>query len=205
MKYVLLTLLLFANIFANDDYSFRVAFGKATESDFSEIFAGDIRQTYDNTDQKQDYNVIAIDAGYLYDEGIYSLPIDTYFKAGLAYYSQHVLKDTYEATLYFKLYYNIDFYDNRVRIALGEGLSYTHGYLEPEYDEAVRDKDDHSHLLNYLDFSLDIDLGKLIRQKTLYGTYIGWAIKHRSGVFGAVNSVKEGGANYNTLYIEKNF
>jgi len=37
------------------------------------------------------------------------------------------------------------------------------------------------------------------------GTYVGWAIKHRSGVFGLINNVKEGGANYNTIYIEKNF
>ena len=199
MKYLFLILLLVANISANDEYSLRVAYGKATASDFSEIFGGDIKKT------PLDYNVYALDAGYLYDEGMYGLPIDTHFKAGLAYYKQHVLDDTYEATLYFKLYYNIDFFSNRIRIALGEGLSYTDGYLEPEYNEAVEDEDNHSHLLNYLDFSIDFDFGKFIRQESLYGTYIGWAIKHRSGVFGAVNSVKEGGANYNTFYLEKNF
>ena len=205
MKIFILFLLLLTKLSAKDEYSFRAAYGKATASDFSEIFEGDIKKTTDYTDSPQNYNVIALDAGYLYDEGIYTLPIDTYIKAGIAYYNQHILKDAYEATLYFKLYYNIDFLANRIRIALGEGISYTHGYLEPEYNEAVRDKDNHSHLLNYLDYSVDFDLGKLIRQKSLYGTYIGWSIKHRSGVFGAVNSVKEGGANYNTFYVEKNF
>lgn len=63
----------------------------------------------------------------------------------------------------------------------------------------------HSHALNYLDFSIDFDLGRLIKQKAMYETYVGWAIKHRSGVFGLINNVKEGGANYNTFYIEKNF
>lgn len=197
--YLFLALLLVANISAKDNYSLRVAYGKATASNFAEIFGGNIKKT------PLEYNVYALDAGYLYDEGMFGLPIDTHLKAGLAYYKQHVLKDTIEATLYFKLYYNIDFLDNRIRIALGEGISYTHGYLEPEYDEAVRDKDNHSHVLNYLDFSVDFDFGKLINQESLYGTYIGWAIKHRSGIFGAVNSVKEGGANYNTIYLENNF
>ncbi|MCW8837084.1 MAG: hypothetical protein OQJ77_01490 [Thiovulaceae bacterium] len=199
MKYLLLVLLFAASIFAKDDYSFRVAYGKATASDFSEIFGGDIKKT------RVDYNVAALDAGYLYDEELLGLPIDTYLKAGLAYYEQDVRKDSYEFTLYFKLYYNLDFLDNRIRIALGEGISYTTNYLEPEYDEAEMDKDNHSKVLNYLDFSIDFDFGKLIKEESLHGTNIGWAIKHRSGVFGAVNSVKEGGANYNTIYIEKNF
>jgi len=199
LKYIFLALFIFTNIFAEDDYSFRVAYGKATASDFSEIFVGDIKKT------PFDYYVTALDAGYLYDKGSFDLPVDTYLKAGLAYYDQHRLKDTFEATVYFKLYYNLDLFSNRFRIALGEGVSYTHGYLEPEYDEAVEDKDNHSHLLNYLDFSIDFDLGKLIKQKAMNGTYVGWAIKHRSGVFGLINNVKEGGANYNTIYIEKNF
>ncbi len=199
MKYVFLILFIFANIFANDEYSFRVAYGKATESDFSEIFAGDIRKT------PHTYYVAAIDAGYLYHRGLFNLPIDAYLEGGLAYYGQHDFDDTIEATIYFKLYYNLDFLRNRFRIGLGEGISYTHEYLEPEYNEAVEDNDNHSHALNYLDFSIDFDFGKLIQQKSMYGTYIGWAIKHRSGVFGLINNVKEGGANYNTFYIEKNF
>jgi len=202
LKFLLLTLFLLVNVSAQEDYSLRVAYGKATASDLSEILSGDIRPTYDNTGKSQDYEVLAIDAGYLYDKGTY---IDTFFKAGLAYYKQHILEDTFEAALYFKLYYNMDMFSNRVRFGFGEGLSYTNGYLEPEYDEAVQDEDNHSRYLNYLDISLDLDLGRLVRVRSLYDTYIGFAIKHRSGIFGLINNVKEGGANYNTFYIEKNF
>ena len=112
--------------------------------------------------------------------------------------------NVYEATIYIKFYYNIDFWQNRVRFGLGEGLSYTSDMLWIEKDEAIREDDDYSKFLNYLDISLDFDLGRLIRYKPLENTYIGWTIKHRSGVFGLFNGVY-GGSNYNTISIEKNF
>jgi outer membrane protein len=205
LKYLVLALLFCINTLAQDEYSLRLALGKATESDFSEIFSGDIRET------KVDYNVYAIDGGYLLEKNWLDAPLDAYLKAGLAYYEQSDyhnygnLDDTYESVLYIKIYYNLDFLNNRIRIGLGEGISYTLDYLEPEYHEAVEDKDNHSKVLNYLDFSIDFDFGRVVQYEHLYGTYIGWSIKHRSGVFGLVNNVKEGGANYNTFYIEKNF
>jgi outer membrane protein len=59
--------------------------------------------------------------------------------------------------------------------------------------------------LNYIDLSLDLDLGRLVRYQPLYNTSLGWALKHRSGIFGLINNVKKGGSNYNTLYIETKF
>jgi len=47
-------------------------------------------------------------------------------------------------------------------------------------------------------------MGKLVHLKSLEDTYLGVAIKHRSGVFGLYNGV-HGGSNYNSFYIEKNF
>ncbi len=182
-----------------------MAHGRATSSDLSEIFVGDVRKL------PISYHVYALDGGYLLKKNWLDMPLDAYLKTGLAYYNQPDyydygnLDDVVEATIYIKVYWNIDLFGNRARIALGEGLSYTFGYLEPEYDEAVMDEDNHSRYLNYLDFSIDLDFGKLIGVKSLYNTYIGWAVKHRSGIFGLVNNVKEGGANYNVAYIEKNF
>jgi outer membrane protein len=53
--------------------------------------------------------------------------------------------------------------------------------------------------------SVDFDIGKLISYKPLHGTYIGWALKHRSGIFGLINNVRKGGSNYNTIFLERNF
>ncbi len=198
LKFLLLVLL-FSFVKAEDDYSARIAYGKVTVSDFSEIFMGNIIST------ELDYNVYALDGGYLWKKNLFDLPLDLYTKFGLAYYKQHRLKDVYEGVLYLKLYYNMDFLDNRVRIGFGDGFSYTSDYLEPEDDEAILDGDNHSKILNYIDFSVDIDVGKLIQVESLHGLYLGWAVKHRSGIFGLVNDVEEGGANYNTIYLEKKF
>jgi len=48
-------------------------------------------------------------------------------------------------------------------------------------------------------------MGKLFGYKQLEGTNLGFAIKHRSGIYGLINSVRRGGSNYNTLYIESKF
>ena len=106
--------------------------------------------------------------------------------------------------IYIKALWNFDFWDNRVRFGVGEGLSYTSRTLEIEKIDAIEKDSPTSQFLNYLDFSLDFDLGKLVRSKTLDELYLGVAIKHRSGVFGLFNGV-HGGSNYNAFYVEKNF
>jgi len=201
LKFIIL-LFLFLNLIAQDDYSFRVAYGKATNSDFGEIILGEIES------HAYDLKVLAFDGGYLLAPEIFELPIDLYLKSGLSYFDESGLNDDiYEATLYLKLYYNIDFFSNRVRVGFGEGLSYTSDILITEYLEAQSETpiDNNSRILNYIDASLDFDIGKLVRYKPLYGTYLGWALKHRSGIFGLINDVEKGGSNYNTLFIEKNF
>ena len=204
----LLLLFLFTlNLIAQDEYSFRVAYGQASTKDLGEILSADFdRHTYGLT-------VLALDGGYLLKKDLFELPIDFYAKAGFSYFDDNGVPagssvassgDVYEGTIYVKLYYNIDFLDNRVRFGFGEGLSYTTEMLWIEEDEATTDGEDYAQFLNYLDISLDFDLGKLVRYKPLENTYIGWTIKHRSGVAGLFSGVR-GGSNYNTFSIEKNF
>ena len=199
---IFILLFLFLNLIAQDDYSFRVAYGKASSSDFGEIIFGNIKP------HEEDLKVLAFDGGYLLAPDIFELPIDFYIKGSLSCFDENGLQDNiYEATLYLKLYYNIDFLDNRVRVGFGDGVSYTSHILITEYMEAQNEipVDNNSKFLNYIDVSLDFDIGKLVGYESLHGTYIGWALKHRSGVFGLINNVKKGGSNYNTLYIERNF
>ena len=198
----ILFILLFSslNLTAQEDYSFRVAYGKATTTDLGEVLGGYVE------DYAVDYNVLAFDGGYLVGKDVLDLPIDIYLKAGLARFAEAGLQnDILETTFYIKAYWNIDFWDNRVRVGFGEGLSYTSNILMPEYIDATLKNDNNSHLLNYLDISADFDFGRLIGYKPLYSTAIGVAIKHRSGVFSVFNNVSHGGSNYNTFYIEKNF
>ncbi|MBU1659333.1 hypothetical protein KKG72_09820 [bacterium] len=193
---------LFVNMLASDDYSLRLAYGKVTDSDFGQILSGDIRS------YPEDLRVLALDGGYLLRKNMYELPMDVYFKVGLSRFDENGLQDDiYESTFYIKAYWNFDFLDKRVRLGFGEGVSYTSGILSTEYKEAQSQEPagNNSKILNYIDFSLDFELGKLLGYKPLYGTSLGWAIKHRSGVYGLINGVRRGGSNYNTLYIETNF
>jgi len=199
--FVLLVLFLNISLVADDEfdkYSLRIGYGEASISDLGEILSTDIGK------HPKDLNVLFIDGGYLLKQGLWSAPLDFYLKSGVAYFDEYEFKDTLELTFYIKVYWNMDFFDNRVRLGFGEGISYTFNTLETEYYEAKMDEEPTSQFLNYLDISLDFDVGRLVRYKPLYDTYFGYAIKHRSGVFGLYNGV-HGGSNYNTLYLEKNF
>jgi len=212
LKY-LVVLLLFLTLNA-DEYSFRVAYGKASTKDLGEILLLNSDRHPDNL------SVLALDGGYLLKKSIYELPLDLYIKGGVSYFDEadkHIngfgplaviydgeRSDVYEGTIYIKVYYNFDFLNNRVRIGVGEGLSYTSSVLWSEEKEATQEKEGYSKLLNYLDISIDLNIGKLIKYKPLDTAYIGWTIKHRSGIFGIFNGV-DGGSNYNTISLETNF
>lgn len=191
------------NLIAEDDYSVRLAYGNATSSTLGSILIGSVESA------EYDFTVGGVDGAYLLKKSALEWPMDLYVKAGLSRFddSAYVLassKRIYEATLYLKLYWNFDFLDNRVRFGFGEGASYTSDILSIEQLEG-EPGDAKSYFLNYLDVSADFDFGRLVHYKPLYGTYVGWALKHRSGIFGLINSVTKGGSNYNTLYLEKNF
>ncbi len=198
MKIILL-LLLTLNLIAQDDYSLRLAYGTASQNDLGEIISGDFGS------HSEDLTVLSLDGGYLLKEGAFEWPMDVYAKAGLSYFDEGSYSDIYEMTLYIKAYWNFDFAGNRIRTGIGEGMSYTSDTLRTEYLEAQEKEDYNSNFLNYIDISVDVDFGKLIRYKPLHNTYIGYALKHRSGIYGLINNVTNGGSNYNTLYIEKNF
>ncbi|PHQ65459.1 MAG: hypothetical protein COB99_03800 [Sulfurimonas sp.] len=199
MKYLVL-LFLFLSLSADDNYSLRIAHGKVTNSDFGEVLFFDVKS------YPQDLKVTALDAGYLLKRDAFDLPIDFYVKGGLSYFDEAGLQDDiYEGTLYVKVYWNIDFLSNRVRLGFGEGLSYTSDILYVEKVEAIENNDNNSEFLNYIDFSLDFDIGRLVRYEPLKDTYLGVAVKHRSGIFGLFNNVEKGGSNYVTLSLEKNF
>ena len=199
MKLLLLLLLGLNLIAAQNNYSLRVAVGKPSLYSAADIAIGKFGQYRD------DLKAYNIDGGYLLVKDLFDWPVDLYLKGGLTYYEETIQNDTYGADIYVKAYYNIDFLKNRVRFGFGEGASYTNRILEIEQIDAQLQNDNNSHFLNYLDVSLDFDLGKLIKYKALHETYIGVLLKHRSGIFGTINNVRHGGSNYESMYIEKNF
>ena len=182
------------------DYSFRVGVGKVTLSDFSEIIVLNWKG------HPQNLRVINLDAGVKLYEDFHEMPVDIYLKTGISYYDEDSMRDnTLSFSTYMKAYWKFDIFHKRVRFGFGEGVSYTPNILYTEYLEASKEGDNNSKFLNYLDVSLDFDIGELLSLKALKGTYMGWTLKHRSGIFGLINNVRRGGSNYNTFSIEKTF
>jgi outer membrane protein len=195
-------------------YSFRVAYGYASEKDL-----GDILLTANFVKHPLDLTVIAVDAGYLLKSGLFDLPIDLYAKGGFSKFNEverytlggreySGFSDTYEVLAYIKLLYNFDLSGNRIRFGFGEGVSYVNDLLVAEVydatDPITHTQDPTAQFLNYLDITLDFDIGRLIGVKSMEDIYFGYLLKHRSGVFGLYSGV-HGGSNYNSLYLEMNF
>ncbi len=199
MKYIFL-LLLTLTLNAQNDFSARLLYGTATDKALGDVLIGDLGSYPENL------SVTAFDMGYLVNRDTFGVPIDIYVKAGLGQFDEGAYSNVNELVVYVKALYNLDFLQNRIRFGLGEGFSYTSDIIRVEQLEADTTTDGKtSQFLNYLDITIDFDFGKLIRYKPLDETYIGVALKHRSGIFGLINGVTKGGSNYNSIYIEKNF
>jgi len=198
---LILIFLLFFSLYSDEienKYSLRVAYGTASENNLGEIISGSFGS------HTRNLSVYSLDGGYLLKKEIFDWPLDIYAKGGLSYFDEDQFDNMFEATIYLKAYLNLDFWGNRVRLGAAEGLSYAQNIPESEAIESMEEGDNSSKFLNYLDLSIDFDIGKLIRYKPMHKTYIGYALKHRSGIFGTFNGVK-GGSNYNMFYLEKNF
>ena len=216
LRLFLILLVSISFVYADDAYSLRIAGGKASLSDMNSILSG---RNETHPDNLMTYGV---DAGYRLVEGAFDVPLDIYVKGAFYYYPEkgtytqkdptkstfgkvYRQDDVYEAIIYFKAVWNIDFWQNRLRLGAADGMSYVTDIPTVEKMEADYDNDNTSHILNYLELTVDFDLGRLVNYRPLHDLYAGFLLKHRSGAFGLINSVKEGGNNYNMLYLEKNF
>lgn len=196
----LLALLLVGSAVASESYSLRVGWGIADKNDFGEILSGEGEFDTAKT------HVLGIDAGYLLAENLWDKPIDLYLNGALYhFYENGYQKDFWEAVIYLKGYYNVNMWDNRLRIGAGEGFSFAERVPIVEQNEALHKGSDTSRVLNYLDVSVDVDVGRLFGGEKWKDFYLGYALKHRSGIFGLINNVRKGGSNYDMIYLEKRF
>ena len=206
MKFLLLFFLFFnvvvgANEATENDYSARMFWGASSASDLDQLYTF---QGFNTSPYKT--NVYGVDIGYKVFENIFDLPFDLYAKAGVSYFDENYHQDNFfEAVLCFKLIYKLNAFDNQFRIGFAEGGSYAQSIPWTEAQEAIAEDDNQANFLNYLEITFDFDIGKLIRVNSLKNLYFGYLIKHRSGFHGLYGGVFDGGSNYNSIYLEKNF
>jgi outer membrane protein len=76
-----------------------------------------------------------------------------------------------------------------------------------EYRDQTVDGENISKLLNYLDPSIEINVGDLFRTRRMKETWLGVGVSHRSGAFGSSQLLGNvyGGSNYLYASIEAAF
>ncbi len=178
----------------------RAGYGFADENDLGEILSGQPAPHPAGT------SAGGLEAGWRFSHDAWGLPLDFYLKGGLNFFFENGRQaDFPETTLYVKAYWNFRPWEKTLRIGVGEGVSYAFGIPTVERLEAEAEGDNNSRILNYLDISFDFNVGEMFGADPLRDVYFGYALKHRSGIYGLINEVHRGGSNYNLFYFEQNF
>jgi outer membrane protein len=185
-----------------DKWYVRLNGGWATEHNFGEITTGGKTKV-----NRSDPGLIGLTVGKPIVENFRDWPIDIVWNVQLIrYIERSPIDDFWGRTLHLKVYWKKFPWDKYLRTRLGfaEGISYVDNLPSMEREHLENKDRNTSHLLNYLDASIDINLRDLTKIKKLDSCWLGFAISHRSGVFSTVDMFGNvsGGSNYNTLYIE---
>lgn len=178
----------------------RLAHGRVTGSSLSEVFSFNVEPDPDN------HQMSSLFYGLPLSDTLLGLPINVFLHSGLGFHWANQKDTILEAILAVKFYYTIPL-PVRLRIGFAEGWSWVSDipYIE---NEEIREKGfEPSQLLNYLDFSADLNLGDIFGGKILKKTWLGYDIHHRSAIFEMASqfgSIK-GGSNVQMLYLQYDF
>lgn len=158
-------------------------------------------RTADNT------RIAAFELGKPFMKQANGWPLDFVGYVGLLRHDDNGFQpDSLELNAYLKAYYYGFPWSSRVRTRLGFGaglsLAQRVPYVERR-DQARRGRST-SRVLNYLDPTIDVNLGDLLGASSLKHTYVGLGVSHRSGIFGSSRLLGNvnGGSNYIYSYLE---
>lgn len=181
----------------------KVLYGQATECKLFDIVTF---RCFD-TDTPDATSIAAIELGKPLAERVNGWPMDFVGYLGLLrHFENGRQSDSWQVNGYVKVfYYGFPWSKHvRTRAGLGAGFAYAERAPWEEVRDAAESGGTTSRLLNYLDPTVDFNLGDVVRFKRLKDTWLGIGISHRSGVFGTsqlLNNV-DGGSNYIYTYIE---
>lgn len=184
--------------------SMRLAYGCTTETKFVEIMQGDINCADIDT------NLASVFVSRQLTQSMLTLPIEGWLQLGLGRRFENDLQsDFWEGVFAFKaLFRQFPWSDSvETRVGFSNGVSYAGRIPALEIEKAERKNRRESHLLHYLEFSLDVSVGDVLRVDSLRDLFAGFYVHHRSGIFASSNYYKnvDGGSNANMLYLEWEF
>lgn len=179
----------------------RLAHGFSTPSSIGDILSGTIEE------DPQPNNMTSIFLGLPLGDRLFNLPLDLYLTPGLAMHHKSSSQSrAYEYVVAIKGFYRIT-WPVLLRVGLGTGFSFISevSTLERRNNEEKGYKP--SHFLHFLDFSLDLNLGRLLRYAPLEGSWLGAGVHHRSAIFESAQQYGriKGGSNYPMIYLQVEF
>jgi outer membrane protein len=186
---------------ADGEWFWRAAMGVSTDTKFNSIIQGQIDTNEEST------RIASLFVGKKIGESFFGLPLDVYVKGGLVYHDERDLQEDFpEYVLALKAYFNRFPWSDRweTRLGLAEGISYAEKIPAVERENVESKNRSASHTLNYIDWSLDVNMGDVFKSSRLKSCFMGWSVHHRSGIFSNADFFGnvDGGSNYNTLYVE---
>ena len=133
---------------------------------------------------------------------LFTLPLDVYLHSGAGWHwASDYQPGILELVLSIKLYYTIPL-PVRIRLGMAEGISIVNEVPARERENLAAFEP--SEYLNYLDPSIDLNLGDLIPWGPLEGVWLGYYIHHRSAIFELAQQFGriKGGSNFQGIYLQ---
>ena len=151
--------------------------------------------------------VTGVEIGRPFIERVNGWPLDFVGYVGAVNHDERGLQPSFwQIQAYMKaFYYGFPWSDRvRTRIGFGAGVSYAQKIPFVEARDQEQRGRNTSKILNYLDPSIDVNVGDLFGARSLRETYAGFGVSHRSGIFGTSQLLGNvsGGSNYIYSYVE---
>ncbi len=178
-----------------DSHQLRFSYGLGVDTNLENLFI--LKSSLKNTVPED--KLYSVFYGYKVAEELFSAHIDVYPTAGLAYhYNSEDKRSSPEFILGIQLYYTIPL-GVRTRFGFIEGISYITHVTQTEYEDVMPKYKPHQ-FSNYLNISLDINLGDILNLPQINYVWLGYSMHHRSSVFeqAAQYGRIKGGSNFHT-------
>jgi outer membrane protein len=177
----------------------RVAQGWGTPSNLGGILVGQVESDPFRS------RLTSVFYGHPLTDRLFSRPIAVYLTPGLVWHHGSAAQsDAVETVVAIKAYYTLE-WPIRWRIGLGEGVSWISRVTELERTDLAEKGYRPSQLMNFLDISVDLNAGDLLRRGRLEAWWLGGGIHHRSSIFETSSQFGriKGGSNFLTVHLQR--
>jgi outer membrane protein len=183
--------------FAAGENDFRLQWVKSSETDLTTAVFGDYNASPEST------YAIAASWGRQFRDQLFGLPIAMTANLGAQYFNERGYQsDGFGATAYVKALYSwqLPRTEKRVRLGLGEGLSYVSHIPVSEQRDFAKKGVESVHVMNYVEWTVDVPLRQFAAMDNLLRgrfeeVYVGFIVWHRSTVYGLFGDAR-GGINF---------